>query len=143
MRRTVSLVGLFKQTTKEENRILGSNEASKKGSIANKHSGSVHDKEKEIKKTKSSPEVDPDRKKALQEFLDEKVRDMELEETRRDGADDKPLDNEEVEKSGDETGDKLDEKGKEGEDEVESRLEDDNHEELGDKFEDGSGEVSG
>ena len=38
------------------------------------------------------------------------MRDMELEETRRDGADDKPLDNKEVEKSRDETEDKLGEK---------------------------------
>ena len=114
VRRTVSLVAQFKQTAKEKNRILGAKEASKKGrkkarSIANKHRGSVHDKEKEIKKTKSSPEVDPDREQALEEFLDEKVRDMELEESRRDGAD-KPLDNEEVEKSRDETEDKLGEK---------------------------------
>ena len=64
VRRTVSLVAQFKQTAKEKNRILGAKEASKKGrkeahSIANKLRGSVHDKE--IKKPKSSPEVDPDR----------------------------------------------------------------------------------
>ena len=100
VRRTVSLVAQFKANCQgEEQDLRRAKEASKKGrkeahSIANKLRGSVHDKE--IKKPKSSPEVDPDREQALEEFLDEKVTDLELEETRRDGAD-KPFD-EEVEK---------------------------------------------
>ena len=65
VRRIVSLVAQFKANCQgEEQDLRRAKEASKKGrkeahSIANKLRGSVHDKE--IKKPKSSPEVDPDR----------------------------------------------------------------------------------